>query len=106
LICVGNCLSILIMNDELIEIPRRIFKLESVKMTTQNQPTKEEFLEALTKNGINSLEDLVEALLPSETGGFSWTPSEENDDSNRWLKQVASLEKAKFGFWWSTDDEG
>lgn len=75
-------------------------------MTTQNQPTKEEFLEALTKNGINSLEDLVEALLPSETGGFSWTPSEENDDSNRWLKQVASLEKAKFGFWWSDNDEG
>ena len=94
------------MNDELIEIPRRIFKLESVKMATQNQPTKEEFLEALTKNGINSLEDLVEALLPSETGGFSWTLSEENDDATKWLNTLATIDKANFGFWWSTNDEG
>ena len=36
------------------------------------EPTKEEFLEALKKNGINSLEDLVDAIMP-ETGGFTST---------------------------------
>ena len=35
-------------------------------------PTKEDFLEALKKNGINSLEDLVDAIMP-ETGGFMAT---------------------------------
>ncbi len=41
-------------------------------MTTEKTPpTKAEFLEALSKNGINNLEDLVDAILP-ETGGYSW----------------------------------
>ena len=41
-------------------------------MTTQKTPpTKAEFLEALSKNGINDLDDLVDAILP-ETGGYSW----------------------------------
>ena len=41
-------------------------------MATDKAPTKAEFLEALKKNGINNLEDLVDALLP-ETGGYSDT---------------------------------
>ena len=48
-------------------------------MATQNRPTKEAFLEALKKNGINNLEDLLDAIMP-ETGGFSTQEylSEEN----------------------------
>ena len=39
-------------------------------MATQKAPpTKAEFLEALSKNGINNLDDLVDAILP-ETGGY------------------------------------
>ena len=55
--------------------------LEDVKMSTHKAPTKEEFLEALKKNGINSLEDLLDAIMP-ETGGFSQQQylSEENED--------------------------
>ena len=45
--------------------------LEDVAMTTENTPTKAEFLEALKKNGINTLEDFIDAIFP-ETGGFSW----------------------------------
>ncbi len=37
--------------------------------TEKPRPTKAEFLEALNKNGINTLEELVDALLP-ETGGY------------------------------------
>ena len=40
-------------------------------MATENKaPTKAEVLEALSKNGINTLEDLVDAIMP-ETGGFN-----------------------------------
>ena len=38
-------------------------------MATEKAPTKAELLEALSKKGINSLEDLVDAVIP-ETGGF------------------------------------
>ena len=34
------------------------------------KPTKAEFLEALRENGINSLEDLLDAVIP-ETGGYA-----------------------------------
>ncbi len=33
------------------------------------RPTKEEFLEALRQQGINNLEDFLDAILP-ETGGY------------------------------------
>ena len=41
-------------------------------MATNKAPTKAEFLEALSKKGINSLEDLIEAVMPEpdETGGY------------------------------------
>ena len=42
-------------------------------MATENTPTKEEILENLSKNGINNLEDLIEALMP-ETGGYREQP--------------------------------
>ena len=63
-------------------------------MTTEKAPTKGQFLEALSKNGINSLEDLADAILPKpdETGGFSIWISEENEDAMKYLK---SLEKGK-----------
>ncbi len=60
-------------------------------MATDKAPTKEKILEELSKNGINNLEELVVALLPSETGGYysfaDW--SEENLDAIRWQKQDA-----------------
>ncbi len=41
-------------------------------MATDKGPTKAEFLEALKENGINSLEDLADAIMPEadETGGY------------------------------------
>ena len=44
-------------------------------MATQKKaPTKEEFLALLRKKGINSLEDLVDAIMPEtdETGGYAF----------------------------------
>ena len=41
-----------------------------------NGLTKEEFLEALHQEGIDSLEDWVDYLMPDETGGYAH--SEEN----------------------------
>ena len=38
-------------------------------MATDKGLTKEQLLEALNKNGINTLEDLVDSLMP-ETGGY------------------------------------
>ena len=55
-------------------------------MATEKAPTKAEFLAALSKNGINSLEDLVDAVMPEadETGGYSYQIiSEENEDAER-----------------------
>jgi hypothetical protein len=65
--------------------------LEYVKTATEKAPTKAEFLAALSKNGINSLEDLVDAVMPEadETGGYSYQIiSEENEDAERWLKSI------------------
>ena len=39
-------------------------------MEPGTQPTKEEFLAALSENGINNLEELVDAIIPDETGGY------------------------------------
>ena len=63
-------------------------------MATEQKPNKKEFLAALNKNGIKSLEDLADAILPEadETGGFSSYLSEENEDAMKYLK---SLEKGK-----------
>ena len=38
-------------------------------MATDKTPTKAEFKEALSKKGINNLEDLIDAMIP-ETAGF------------------------------------
>ena len=40
-------------------------------MATEKAPTKAEFMEALSKKGINNLDDLMDAIMP-ETGGFSY----------------------------------
>ena len=51
-------------------------------MVTENTPTKEEILEALSKSGINNLEELIEVLMP-ETGGykaFDWSQLAEETD--------------------------
>ena len=48
-------------------------------MATEKATTKVEFLAALSKKGINNLEELVDAIMPEadETGGFSSFISEE-----------------------------
>ncbi len=39
-------------------------------MSTDKAPSKEEFLKALHEKGIETLEDLLDAIMP-ETGGFT-----------------------------------
>lgn len=43
-------------------------------MATNKAPTKADFLAALEKKGIKSLEDLIDAVMPEpdETGGYVW----------------------------------
>ena len=64
--------------------------LKDIKMATEKAPTKAEFLAALSKKGINSLEELVDAIMPEtdETGGFSSFMSEENEDAEKWLRSL------------------
>ena len=38
-------------------------------MATEKEMTKEELLEAFNKNGIHTLEDLIDTMMP-ETGGY------------------------------------
>ena len=42
------------------------------QMSTEKAPTKADFLAALNKKGIKSLEDLIDAVMPEpdETGGY------------------------------------
>ena len=68
--------------------------------TDKKAPTKTEFLEALKKNGINNLDDLVNAILP-DTGGFAWYDS---DDEMMGLGLVTIPDKGKFNLKW--DDLG
>ena len=44
---------------------------EDINMATEKATTKAEFLAALSKKGINNLEELVDAIMPEtdETGG-------------------------------------
>ena len=51
---------------------RNFVTLEGVNMEHPGTPpTKEEFLAALSENGINNLGELVEAIIPdNETGGY------------------------------------
>ncbi len=54
-------------------------------MATQKKaPTKEEFLELLRKKGINSLEDLVKAIMPEtdETGGYLYARMDMGEGSD------------------------
>ena len=64
--------------------------------TDKKTPTKTEFLEALKKNGINNLDDLVNAILP-DTGGFAWYDS---DDEMIGLGLVTIPDKGKFNLKW------
>ena len=57
-------------------------------------------MEALKKNGINNLDDLVNAILP-DTGGFAWYDS---DDEMIGLGLVTIPDKGKFNLKW--DDLG
>lgn len=70
-------------------------------MATKKSPSKEEFLEQLKKNGIKSLEDLINAIMPEtdETGGYVFgIISEENQDA---------LQSLRFQFkqWWNWAEE-
>ncbi len=62
---------------------------------TDDQPTKDEILEALSENGIINLEDLVDALMP-ETGGYAW---HDRDDDPPGL-EVAKLKTGSINVHW------
>ena len=59
-------------------------------MATEKATTKAEFLAALSKKGINNLEELVDVIMPEtdDTGGFSSFMSEENEDAEKWLRSL------------------
>ena len=62
-------------------------------MATNKTPTKAEFLEALSKKGINSLEDLIEAVMPEpdepdETGGYVFRMAGEGSDAPDYLTDM------------------
>ena len=60
------------MNDIGVRIPRYKFvALENVKMATEKAPTRDELMEELSKKGINNLVELLDAIMPDETGGFT-----------------------------------
>jgi hypothetical protein len=44
--------------------------LEDVEMATEKAPTRDEIMEELSKKGINNLVELLDALMPDETGGY------------------------------------
>lgn len=48
-------------------------------MAAERAPTRDEIVEELSKKNINNLVELLDALMPDETGGYSlWPLSEEN----------------------------
>ncbi len=52
---------------------------EDNDMATNKAPTRDEIMEELSKKNINNLVELLDALMPDETGGYSlWPLSEEN----------------------------
>ena len=72
-------------------------------MATEKPPTKAEFLEALKENGINSLEESVDADFP-ETCGYSFYISE----INKVMPLVTIPHEGSFAVKWYVidDDEG
>lgn len=93
------------MNEDGVSVPGHKFvRLEDGNMATEIALTKEELLEALSKNGINSLEDLVDAIMP-ETGGYRILFSEKFEPP----PLVTIPHKGSFGFkmyWYDDDAEG
>jgi len=52
---------------------------EDTIMADEKAPTRDEIMEELSKNNINNLIELLDALLPDETGGYGiWDTTEEN----------------------------
>ncbi len=73
-------------------------------MTTEKAPTKAEFLEALKKNGINNLEDLLNAIMP-ETGGFIQDyVSEENSELRFPLATIPGRGRLNLIYSWALDE--
>ena len=93
------------MNEDGVSVPGHKFvRLEDGNMATEKALTKEELLDALSKNGINSLEDLVDAIMP-ETGGYRILFSEKFEPP----PLVTIPHKGSFGFkmyWYDDDAEG
>ena len=77
--------------------------------TEKKVPTKEEFLEALKKKGINNLEDLADVLLP-ETGGYRSVDrsNRPNNFSSFWfgMAQENDWPEILLGDWTSPNSDG
>jgi len=66
-------------------------------MATQG-PSKKEFLEALNKKGITTVEELVDAIMP-ETGGYEYETSGDQSGLEGPLAAATALDSFfKFGF--------
>ena len=93
------------MNEDGVSVlGHKFVRLEDGNMATEKALTKEELLEALSKNGINSLEDLVDAIMP-ETGGYRILFSDKFEPP----PLVTIPHKGSFGFkmyWYDDDAEG
>ncbi len=79
---------------------RRFINLEVVEIATDKAPTKEEILEALSKNSINNIEELVDALMPG-TGGYAW---HDRDDDPPGLV-VAKLKTGSINVHWHSNPD-
>ena len=87
------------MNEIGVRIPDYNFvTLENVKMATEKAPTKADFLAALNKKGIKSLEDLIDAVMPEpdETGGYVFGVTGMAEEGN-WPDTAGSLENRGHG---------
>ena len=64
-------------------------------MATDKIPTNQEFLEALKKKGINTLEELIAAVMPEneETGGFLLMDMGEGSDAAGDYADMANISK-------------
>ena len=64
-------------------------------MATDKIQTNQEFLEALKKKGINSLEELIAAVMPEneETGGFLLMDMGEGSDAAGDYADMANISK-------------
>ena len=85
-------------NEDGVRFPgRKLITWEDL-MATNKAPTKADFLAALEKKGIKSLEDLIDALMPEsdETGGYVWEDAGGFDPADGDIGDAAKIAMRKW----------